>query len=78
VPTVATVDVGASLDERALYPVFASAEEGAAEVERLFAEDLHWARASARCREYFDRRHSRAEVLARYERVFESLLAARD
>jgi glycosyltransferase involved in cell wall biosynthesis len=73
VPTVATVDVGAKLEGRGIYPVVAGAEEGAAEVERLFAEDLHWARASARCREYFDRWHSGAEVLRRYEDLFNDL-----
>ncbi len=75
VPTLATVDVGALLNERSVYPVFSTAEEGSAEIERLFAEDLHWARVSARCRDYFDRCHSSAGVLKRYEEVFQSLLS---
>lgn len=75
VPTVATVDVGARLDDRPVYPVFSDADEGSAQVERLFTEDLHWARVSARCREYFERSHSSTEVLGRYERLFDELLA---
>lgn len=71
IPTVATVDVGAG----DLYPRFAGAEQGAAEVERLFTDELHWARASARCREHFERSHSSAEVLARYDRLFAELTA---
>jgi glycosyltransferase involved in cell wall biosynthesis len=75
IPTVATVDVGARLNESSFYRVFEKPEEGAQEIERLFADDLHWARASARCREYFDRSHSSTEVLARYARVFAELMA---
>src|SRR5258706_5749244 len=69
IPTVATVDVGARVEGRELYKTIAGAEEGAAEVERLFADELHWARASTRCLEYFEREHSTVEVLARYERL---------
>jgi hypothetical protein len=32
---------------------------------------LHWARASARCLEYFNREHSSDEVLRRYSRLFD-------
>jgi glycosyltransferase involved in cell wall biosynthesis len=73
VPTVSTVDVGARADGECVYPVVKSIEEGAEQVERLFADELHWARASARCREYFDANHSPAEALARYERIFAEL-----
>lgn len=74
VPTVATVDVGARMDGKELYKTFASVEDGAAEIERLFADELHWARASARCLEYFESEHSSHEVLGRYERLFEEIL----
>jgi glycosyltransferase involved in cell wall biosynthesis len=74
IPTVATVDVGARVDGKEIYRTISSAEEGAAEVERLFADELHWARASTRCLEYFEREHSPSEVIARYERLFEEVL----
>jgi glycosyltransferase involved in cell wall biosynthesis len=74
VPTVSTVDVGARTDGHGVYPVVADVEQAAAEVERLFADQLHWARASARCREYFDANHSPAQTLARYEKIFGSLV----
>jgi glycosyltransferase involved in cell wall biosynthesis len=73
IPAVATVDVGARVAGEEIYRQIAGAEEGAAEVERLFADELYWARASARCREYFDSTHSTAEALARYERLFDEL-----
>jgi glycosyltransferase involved in cell wall biosynthesis len=73
IPTVATVDVGARLKGRPFYPQIKDAEQGAAEIERLFTDQLHWARASARCREYFDGAHSSTQALARYEELFRSL-----
>jgi glycosyltransferase involved in cell wall biosynthesis len=73
IPAVATVDVGARVAGEEIYRQIAGAEDGAAEVERLFADELYWARASARCREYFDSTHSTAEALARYERLFDEL-----
>jgi glycosyltransferase involved in cell wall biosynthesis len=76
VPTVSTVDIGARIDGQDVYPRVASAEEAAAEVERLFTDELHWARASARCRDYFEANHSPAQTLARYERIFQELKKA--
>jgi glycosyltransferase involved in cell wall biosynthesis len=73
VPTVSTVDVGARLDGQYIYPIVADAGQAAAEVERLFTDRLHWARASARCREYFEANHSPAQALTRYERIFREL-----
>ena len=70
IPTVATVDVGAG---RA-YSKVGDEREAAEEIQRLFSDELHWARASARCREYFERSHSSSEVLSRYARVFEELM----
>jgi glycosyltransferase involved in cell wall biosynthesis len=74
IPTVATVDVGARMDGKEFYKTFSSVEEGAAEIERLFADELHWARASARCLAYFESEHSTSEVLSRYRRLFEEIL----
>jgi glycosyltransferase involved in cell wall biosynthesis len=75
IPTVATVDVGARLNGKAVYEKFTRIEEGAAEIERLCTDDLHWARASVRCLEYFNREHSSNEVLRRYTRLFDELTA---
>jgi glycosyltransferase involved in cell wall biosynthesis len=74
VPTVATVDVGARLKGASFYKTFTEAGDAALELERLLADELHWARTSARCREYFDHCHSSAGVLGRYEKVFSELL----
>jgi glycosyltransferase involved in cell wall biosynthesis len=73
IPTVATVDVGARIEGHELYKTFSSVEDGAAEVERLFGDELHWARASARCLEYFNSEHSSDEVLRRYSQLFEEI-----
>jgi glycosyltransferase involved in cell wall biosynthesis len=64
VPTVATVDVGAPV-----HRVAAGVEELAREVEAAFDN----AALGARCREYFARNHSPAEVLERYARLFDEL-----
>jgi glycosyltransferase involved in cell wall biosynthesis len=65
VPTVATVDVG--------VPAHRVAPEvgGVARELRLLCENPSlWDSASRACRKYFERHHSSAEVLARYERLF--------
>lgn len=75
VPTVATVDVGARLDDAPFYCVFSRTEEAVEEIERLFADPGYRSRASAACRQYFERSHSSDEVLARYERLLGELAA---
>jgi len=75
VPTVATVDIGARAGGKPVYEHVTSVEESVAGIERLFQDELHWTRASARCREYFERSHSPREALARYERLFAELSA---
>jgi len=65
VPTVATVDVAAPV-----HRVAAGVDALAREVERAFKEG-----PSAPCRDYFARMHSCEEVLARYARLFEDLVA---
>ncbi len=77
VPTVAFVDTGARLRGEPLYRVVERVEEAADEVERLFTDEAHWARASARCREYFGSTHSTSKVLERFEGVLGELLRDR-
>ena len=77
VPTVAFVDTGARLRGEPLYRVVERVEEAADEVERLFTDEAHWARASARCREYFGSTHSTSKVLERFEGVLGELVRDR-
>jgi glycosyltransferase involved in cell wall biosynthesis len=74
VPTVASIDVGARLDGEPVYPAFDDIDAFASHVDSLF-EDPSWEKASARCRAYFERNHSAAEVLARYSRLLHELVA---
>jgi len=64
IPTVATVEVGVPA-----HRVVADVDGMAREIEKLWHDRL----AGERCRDYFERHHSSAEVLARYTRLFESL-----
>ena len=66
VPTVATVDVGAPVHRVAL-----SIDALAREVEFC----LHNPGVGEACRDYFNRTHSSAEVMRRYESVFRGVLA---
>jgi len=69
VPTLATVDVGAP----SAYTMFQDSAAAAAEVERLFTDELHWrARANA-CRSYFDGKYAPESVLAQYDAFFQGL-----
>src|SRR5713101_761991 len=77
VPTVAFVDTGARLRGEPLYRVVERVEEAAGEVERLFTDEAHWARASARCREYFGSTHSTSKVLERFEELLGELVRDR-
>jgi glycosyltransferase involved in cell wall biosynthesis len=70
IPTLATVDV-----EAPIHKQFADIEEGAREIETLFADQKTWESRSRRCREYFERTHSGAETLERYGRLFDELAA---
>jgi len=75
VPTVGTLDVGARLDGEPVYPHFEDLGAIAAQIEKLFQDEASWKAASARCREYFERTHSPAEVLARYSSLLRELVA---
>jgi glycosyltransferase involved in cell wall biosynthesis len=70
VPTVATVDVDSPVHRR-----FHDLEQGAREIEALFADQKTWQSLSARCREHFERTHSGAETLRRYARLCGELAA---
>lgn len=73
VPTVAFIDVNARLAGSSIYRIVARVEEAAAEIERLFSDDIYCMHASLRCREYFSRTHGNAAVLERFARVLASL-----
>jgi len=64
VPTVATVDVGASV-----HRVAPTADRLEEDIEAAFSDPS----LGARCREYFARQHSPAETLRRYAQVFDGL-----
>ncbi|HVL37071.1 MAG TPA: glycosyltransferase family 4 protein [Burkholderiales bacterium] len=71
VPTVATVDVGAPVQQ-----VFAEPAAGAALIERLYTDAAAFAQASRACRAYFEQMHSADAVLAHYARLFEEACPA--
>jgi glycosyltransferase involved in cell wall biosynthesis len=75
VPTVAFLDVGARLHDKPVYPVVKDVAEAAAEIERMFDDDIERAQASARCREYFAATHSSHETLSRLRRMLDELVA---
>jgi glycosyltransferase involved in cell wall biosynthesis len=73
VPTVASIDVGARLDGEPVYPAFDDLDAFASHLDNLLQNKNHWAKASNRCREYFERNHSPAEVRARYSSLLRGL-----
>jgi glycosyltransferase involved in cell wall biosynthesis len=75
-PTVGTLDVGARLDGKPVYPVHQDLDAFAAQVEKLFQDEDAWKASSDRVREYFERTHSPAEVVARYSSLLRELVAA--
>ena len=77
VPTVAFVDTGARLGGEWVTYVALDAADAAAQVERLLSDPAHWRRASARCREYFDRTHGPGQVLERFGRMIDDLHAGK-
>ena len=72
IPTVAMIDVGARWQGKPLYCVAADLDRAAAEIERLFDDDLYRARAASRCRDYFAATHASEAVLARYRRILDT------
>jgi glycosyltransferase involved in cell wall biosynthesis len=75
VPTVASIDVGTRLDGQPVYPHFEDLDGFASHIDGLFREEDSWKEASNRCREYFERNHAPAEVLARYSSLLHGLVA---
>jgi len=73
VPTVASIDVGARLDGEPVYPHFEDLDGFASHIDNLFRNKDDWAKASTRCREYFERNHSPAEVRTRYTSLLREL-----
>lgn len=71
IPTVALSDVGAQWKGKPLYCVAADLDMAAAEIERLFDDDLYRVRAALRCREYFAATHASEAVLTRYKRILD-------
>jgi glycosyltransferase involved in cell wall biosynthesis len=74
VPTVGTLDVGARLDGEQVYPAFDDLDAFASHLDRLLQNEDDWGRASNRCREYFERTHSPAEVRSRYASLLRELV----
>lgn len=72
IPTVALIDVGAQWQGKPLYCVATDLDMAAAEIERLFDDDLYRARAAARCRDYFAATHASDAVLARYKHILDA------
>jgi glycosyltransferase involved in cell wall biosynthesis len=75
VPTVAFVDPGTQLDGEPVHLQAATVGEMATGIERLFADPLLHARVSKRCRQYFERTHSVAQVVTHYEVLLDRLAA---
>jgi len=76
VPTVASIDVGARLDGEPVYPAFDDLDAFASHLDKLLQDKSDWAKASNRCREYFERNHSPAEVRARYSSLLHEVAAS--
>jgi glycosyltransferase involved in cell wall biosynthesis len=73
VPTVAFSDIGSRLHGIPVTPVVADAAEGAATIERMFADQTYHARASGRCLEYFKNTHGSDTVLEKYRDLLHNL-----
>lgn len=71
IPTIAMIDVGARWKGKPLYRVAADLDIAAAEIERLFDDDLYRLRTAANCRDYFAATHAGESVLARYHHLFD-------
>jgi glycosyltransferase involved in cell wall biosynthesis len=73
VPTLSFAPIEARLAGDPVNRVATSVEDASAAIERLLDDGAHWQRASARCREYFDRTHATSPVLERFGRVIDEL-----
>lgn len=77
VPTVAFFDAEARLHGEPVYPIAEDIDAATAAVERMYSDDLHRARTSSRCLEYFSRTHATDAVLSQYRRLLDSLYRKR-
>lgn len=73
VPTLAFYDTGAKIDGKPVHPVVADVAEGAATLECLCTNADEYNRYARRCREYFNRQHSGAGILAQYRGLLDTL-----
>lgn len=76
VPTIAFTDTGSRLGDAAVNEVVADAGQGAAAIERMFDDPVHYVRAASRCLAYFNARHGSAGILEQYQRLLDGLVAA--
>lgn len=74
VPTLAFTDIGARFSGETVCPALPDLNAAVDAVNTLFSDDLHHARAAARCRAYFAATHECTAVLARYGSVFAGLM----
>lgn len=74
IPTVAYCDVDARLRGRPLYRVVDNTAALSAEIERMFADDIYRAHASANSIEYFTLNHGTLEIRRRYRQLLGSLV----
>lgn len=77
IPTVAYVDIGARYRAAPVYYVARDQADAAAEIQRLFTDDIHRARLSSRCRSYFAETHAPEGVLPQYEWLLDTLSGRR-
>ncbi|HEX3099287.1 MAG TPA: glycosyltransferase family 4 protein [Usitatibacter sp.] len=77
VPTVGFIDTGSRRGGEPVYDVAADADDAAARVGRLMADDAHWTAASGRALEHFRESHSIDAVLDLYERILAVPVARR-
>ena len=73
IPTIAFSDAGARLHGEPVYPIVDSVEQAVIEIEQMFNNDLHHARASNRCLEYFNEKHGTKRVISEYQALLERL-----
>lgn len=73
VPTIAFIDVGAKQDGTSVYRIVSGIDEAVTEIERLFADEIHFQHASRRCGDYFARTHASAAVIQRFSRLLDGL-----
>jgi len=77
IPTLGFIATGSRRGAEPVYEVAADAGDAAQRLERLMADDRHWAAASQRAAAHFRDNHSIDAVLDQYERVLSVRAPAR-